>query len=93
MNKILNGKKMTSKEEAHDYIQDQLGLSSYYGKNLDALWDELTSLEGPLDIKIRHSKKIKNSLGAYGKRLIETFEDAARDNKNIRVKVKKWHFL
>ena len=89
----LDGRRMTSREELHDYLMDQLELSSYYGKNLDALWDELTTMDRPRTIKISYGNLIKQSLGPYGNRLLETFIDAASENKNLRVKIKKWHFL
>lgn len=89
----LDGRKMASREDVHDYLRDKLGLSSYYGKNLDALWDELTTIDGPRTIRISHGDLIRKGLGPYGNRLLETFTDAAKENKNLRVKIKKWHYL
>ena len=40
----LNGNKMKSKEEAHLYIKKKLKHPEYYGNNLDALWDTLSSI-------------------------------------------------
>ena len=40
---ILDGREFLDKETSHDYLSRQLGLADHYGRNLDALWDCLTS--------------------------------------------------
>ena len=36
---ILDSKYMTSKQELHEHLQTLMKFPSYYGKNLDALYD------------------------------------------------------
>ena len=41
---LIRGIDFESTEEIHDYIAEELSFPSYYGKNLDALYDVLTDL-------------------------------------------------
>lgn len=78
MNEIfLNAKKMTSKKEAHKYIKKMLDFPEYYGENLDALWDILSTKSRIISIFLLHEEKLHENLGNYGKLLIEVFNDAA----------------
>lgn len=45
MKYILDAQKMLTREDAHEYLQEILGLPEYYGRNLDALYDCLSDME------------------------------------------------
>lgn len=84
MNEIfLDGCSMTSKEAAHSYIKEKLNFPSYYGKNLDALWDLLSTYSDTISIYLIHSEALNESLGEYGKLLTGVFQEAAYENDNI----------
>lgn len=80
---LLNGKRMTDKEKAHKYIKRKLKFPDYYGENLDALWDELSTITRPMDIKLISKDELTENLGLYGEDLIQVFLDATEENKNI----------
>jgi len=84
---ILEGGSMTSVSAAHQYLQQQLHFPDYYGGNLDALWDLLTSIGEPLVIEIRDLPKLHEYLGEYADVLISVFESAAQENQNVRFSV------
>jgi len=47
----IYGDQMTSESDFHNEIARQLNVENYYGKNLDALWDLLsTGVERPLNL-------------------------------------------
>lgn len=81
---ILDGKYMVKKLEAHSYMQDKLGIKVYRGRNLDALWDGLTSCSEELDIRLVNSINLIGNLGNYGESIIELFEEGSVANNKIR---------
>ena len=44
---ILDCREMQGKKKAHAYLAEKLSFPSYYGKNLDALYDCLTDISEP----------------------------------------------
>lgn len=83
MRVILDGYKMDKKENLHLYLKQSFDLSEYYGENLDALWDELTSLNEQVEIILINSNYMLNKLGEYGNMLLELFRDLAFEQENI----------
>jgi ribonuclease inhibitor len=81
---FLDCNKMTSKSEAHEYIKEMLDLPDHYGNNLDALWDILSTKSKMTSIFLLHEEKLYENLGEYGKKLIDTFEEAAQSNGSIQ---------
>ena len=81
----LNGAKMTDKKTTHVYLKNELNLPDYYGNNLDALWDCLTTDFSPKYISICNSDILIENLGAYGESIIRLFKDAAKENDCIKV--------
>jgi len=80
---ILDGYKMDNKENLHLYLKQSFDLSDYYGENLDALWDELSSLNEDMEIILINANYMLNKLGEYGNMLLELFRDLAFEQENI----------
>lgn len=80
----LDGRRMNTREIAHQYIKWKLNLPEYYGKNLDALWDMLSTYSDPIEICFLNEDSLIDQLGDYGEAIIEVFQDAQIENKNIR---------
>ncbi len=85
----LDGAKMLDKETTHAYLKEKLSLPEYYGANLDALWDCLSTDFSQKKITILNSEIIYSNLGTYGKSIIELFEDLAEENCKVIVCIKK----
>lgn len=66
---VLNGSAMPSMKEFYDEIAKVVPLPDYFGRNLDALADILTTnVEGPLELVWEHARLAKKSLkGDYAK--------------------------
>ena len=79
MTVTLDGRCMANKSDAHDHLARQLALPEYYGKNLDALFDALTSLPQSLTIVLENPQ----ALDAYGLRIVKTIEDAAASGTGL----------
>lgn len=84
---ILNGKYMKSKRLVHLYIKFKLDSNEYIGNNLDALWDVLSTYSQPLKVGLVNKDKLIENLGEYGLSLIQVFEDAVEENKNIEFEI------
>ena len=81
----IDGALMHSRQEAHDEIARAMGFPEYYGRNLDALWDMLTTTSGTA--VMTNVSGMLNALGGYGCRLLKTFYDAAEENGRFEFKV------
>lgn len=81
----LNGNKMTDKAETHAYLKRKLDLPDYYGNNLDALWDCLsTDFSGKM-IVLKNPQAIPANLGGYGESLLQLFQEVAEKNHSIHL--------
>lgn len=84
MNKfLLDIRGYDNKEDIHSHIADMMDFPSYYGKNLDALYDVLTDInEYTCVLLIREEN---SPLEEYIEKLVETFEDAEIENGKLAV--------
>ncbi|HPF44319.1 MAG TPA: barstar family protein [Syntrophomonadaceae bacterium] len=80
---ILNGKRMTSVGSTHRYLRKKLNFPDYYGGNLDALWDMLTTLSDPVSIKLVETEAMQSYLGEYADSILHVFMEAAEENEQL----------
>ena len=71
---VLDGRKMLSREAAHEELKRVLELPSYYGRNLDALWDCVSTMKGR--VVLTYADCMEEALGSYGELLEKVFTDA-----------------
>lgn len=83
---ILYGNEIHSKEQLHELLMQLLPLPSYYGKNLDALYDCLTELSTPLELHIQDCETLCANLGGYGEKFLMVLDDCQRENPLIQIK-------
>ena len=76
---ILDGRMMTDRDSAHDYIAEALQLPDYYGHNLDALADCLSEMRPDDYILLQHTEDLTDRLGEYGDRMVEVFKEACAE--------------
>ena len=82
---VLDGGQMTSRAAAHDYLAAQLAFPAWYGRNLDALWDLLTTRHEETVLIVRNCAQLQKALGPYGDALLKTLTDAARVNTRLHL--------
>ena len=80
---ILDGALMTDRAAAHEHIAGAMDFPAWYGKNLDALWDMLSTF-GEAEIELRSAPAMLNSLERYGCRLLSCFYEAAEETGRIK---------
>jgi len=83
---VLDGGLMPTREAAHAYLAERLGLPKYYGNNLDALSDVLCAEIGlPTRLVVYQREALEESLGAYGAALLDVIRDADNENPYLQV--------
>ena len=87
---ILDGKKMNNNEVVHDYLALMLDTPEYTGKNLDALWDTLSSYDRNVEIKIINADFLIKNLGEYGEKILKMFLEAEKQQINIDVEIESY---
>ena len=84
--RLLPGKAIRSLEEFYDEIARELHFPDYFGRNLDALWDVLTTdLEGPVELVWEDSAASRKSMGKDFEKVLGLLKEAAKERKDFRV--------
>ena len=74
---------MTGPDEVHDLFSKALEFPAWYGRNLDALYDMLTSC-GELELTLTHADAL-DRMFRYGENLKLALDDAAKENPLLTV--------
>ena len=69
---------MTGPDEIHDLFAKELDFPAYYGRNLDALYDVLSTCP-PVELTLTNVSALAN-LFRYGDNLLLALKDAAQEN-------------
>lgn len=82
---LINGKEIKTRDQLHIILAKQLNFPIHYGRNLDALYDMLSSdYSGANIIKIKHVNLLKAKLGSeYIDGFVQAIMDAAQDNPHV----------
>ena len=77
---ILDGAKVTDKDELHAIFREGLSLPDYYGNNLDALYDVLSTYFTPVEITIVNRELLCETIPFYAERFLQVLNIAAEEN-------------
>lgn len=83
---LLDGKQVINKQILFLTLKEQINSNEFYGDNLDALWDVLSSTEEEIFVTIIHQEDLNNNLGEYAELLIELFHDLKDVNDKVCLK-------
>lgn len=78
---ILNGDKLETKGEMHEYLAKMLHLPDYYGHNLDALYDCLTDIGVETELVLLNWDAFDHT-----KRAAQVMCECAEENENLHIK-------
>lgn len=81
----LDFNEIYDKESLHKLLKDEFEFPDYYGNNLDAFYDEVSSLSEDLTIILKNRKHLIDSLGTYAESLFSTIYELEEENTNIKV--------
>ncbi|MCL1855388.1 MAG: barstar family protein [Clostridia bacterium] len=74
------------KKALHQYLKEAMDFPFYYGANLDALYDELSSTTELISITLRYPIAPAGKMVDYLPRLLAVFQDSARENYNLSIR-------
>lgn len=74
-----------SKEAFHDAIQENLDCPSYYGRNLDALYDVLTGYSDPTALDFVGYMDFAQDLPGYSSAFKEMCLEAMAENHGLEI--------
>lgn len=81
---VIDGRLIKSIDDVHKVIGKSFSGSNIQIKNMESLYDTLTTENNLRTINIRHVESLKSRLGKnYVDSLIKTIHDAAEDNNHI----------
>lgn len=83
---ILEGAGLADLDAVYDALAAQLGFPAHFGRNLDALWDVLTTdIAGPIEIEWRDTAAARRLLGSDFDRLVRLFDDLGAARRDMRI--------
>lgn len=86
---ILNGKAIHSLDDFYDEISRQLSLPAYFGRNLDALWDVLsTEVEGPAEIVWQDAQTARQAMGEDFEKVIKVLKELEGQRDDFKLIIK-----
>ncbi len=83
-------KSVRSLDDLYDQLATQLTFPGDFGRNLDALWDVLsTDVEGPFEIVWKKTGDSQKAMGADFERGLKVLRDLERERDDFKLKVEK----
>jgi ribonuclease inhibitor len=87
---MLNGKDIRSLDDLYDQLSSRLSMPEYFGRNLDALRDVLsTDVEGPFEIVWRHADDSKKSMGKDFDRAVKLLQKLEEEREDFKLKIER----
>jgi ribonuclease inhibitor len=82
----LPGKSIRSLDEFYGEIARKLRFPDYFGRNLDALWDVLTTdVKGPVELAWEDSEVSKKSMGKDFEKVAALLRDVVKEREDFKV--------
>ena len=84
----LNGKAMHSLDDFYNRISTIKDMPEHFGRNLDALWDVLsTNVEGPFEIIWKKADVSKKLMGKDFDRVVKLLRDLEEERDDFKLKI------
>ena len=81
---VIDGRDVGSEDDLHDRLAEGFAFPDYYGRNLDALADCLSDLDGPASLTLHHAADLDAALrrGRFGQ-FDRLFRDIAAKSEDF----------
>lgn len=83
---IIEGSQIKSRDDFYDFAEKHVARSTHFGRNLDALYDELSGRS--ISFEIRDFDKMKESLSDYADKICEVIRDSGEENGKVNLIIK-----
>ncbi len=85
----LDGKAIGSLADLYHQLSISLALPKHFGRNLDALWDVLsTDVEGPFEIVWKQADASKKAMGSDFDRAVRLLQQLEEERDDFKLKLK-----
>lgn len=84
---LIDGNEIVSKVQLHETLASKLQFPEWYGGNLDALHDCLTSISEETVITVINFQSLAENLGRYAKLFVRVIEDSAAENSAVTLNI------
>lgn len=85
---MLNGRTIRSLDDLYDQLSIRLSLPEHFGRNLDALWDVLsTDAEGSFEIVWKHADDSKKLMGQDFDRVLNLLQELEEEQEDFKLKI------
>jgi ribonuclease inhibitor len=82
----LPGRSINSLDEFYSEIAKKLRFPEHFGRNLDALWDVLTTdIKGPVELAWEDSERSKKSMGKDFEKVVALLRDVEKGREDFKV--------
>ncbi len=85
---FIYGSQIHSRAQLHEFLAERLALPGYYGNNLDALYDCLSSHNTNLELIVTETDSLHKHLSSYGESFLRVLKDAAVENHSFHLKIR-----
>ena len=83
--KIIDCTKIKSREDLHRIFRETLSFPDWYGNNLDALYDQLTSIGVDTQVILQNWTEAEAALDRYAVCARQAMEDAQQNNPKLKI--------
>ena len=84
----LDGRVIRSLDDLYDQLSIRLSLPEHFGRNLDALWDLLsTDVEGPFVIVWKHADDSRKLMGKDFDRAVKVLQELEEERDDFKLKI------
>ena len=71
---VIDGDFMVTKDLMYAHLSRVFSFPTYFGNNLDALWDVMSECGEPTTVEFTHVDAVVEHLGTYGEKLVALFQ-------------------
>jgi len=86
----LDGKTIGSLDDLYDQLSIRFSLPEHFGRNLDALWDVLsTDVQGSFEIAWKHAGDSRRLMGKDFDRAVKLLKELQKERDDFTLKIEK----